>query len=305
MPSSSRATLIGAFALLMWSFLALLTQVSGKIPPFQMVAMAFALASLIALIRCFATGRAVLPLLRQPVGAWVLAVFGLFGYHACYFLAMRTAPALEANLINYLWPLLIVLFSAAFGYGGRLKGRHVAGGVAGLAGAVVVITKGRGIDFDPAYTLGYGAALACGVIWAFYSVANRRYAAVPTEAVGGFCALTALLALIASLLFEAWVWPQGWQWAALLALGLGPVGAAFFAWDHGCKHGNIRALGALAYGVPLLSNALLILFGLGELSWPVGVGAVLIIGGATLGAGDSVDWGRAFSAVRGLWRSAA
>ncbi len=285
--SSARATLIGALALLLWGTLAILTLWSGAVPPFQLVAMAFSLGFLIALVNWLVRGQAIWPRLKQPAGAWLLGVAGLFGYHFFYFLALRLAPPLEANLLNYLWPLLIVLFAALLP-GEVLRPRHLLGALAGLAGAALLIVKSGGVRFEGRYALGYGAALACGVIWAGYSVLNRRYREVPSDAVGGFCAATALLALACHLAFEKTVWPEGWQWAAVLAMGLGPVGAAFFVWDLGCKHGNLRALGAMAYGVPLLSNGLLIAFGRGVLSWRVAAAAALIIGGAALGAGDLV-----------------
>ncbi len=287
MSSSARATLIGASALLLWGTLAILTIGTGAVPPFQLVAMAFSLGSLIAVVNWLWRGQAILPRLKQPPGAWLLGVAGLFGYHFFYFLALRLAPPLEANLLNYLWPLLIVLFAALLP-GEVLRPRHLLGGLAGLAGAALLIVKGGAVRFEGRYLLGYGAALACGVIWAGYSVLNRRYRQVPSDAVGGFCAATALLALLCHLAFERTVWPEGWQWAAVLAMGLGPVGAAFFVWDLGCKHGNLRALGAMAYGVPLLSNGLLIAFGRGALSWRVAAAAALIIGGAALGAGDLI-----------------
>lgn len=280
----SKASLIGSIALLLWSTLAILTAWTGAVPPFQLVAMAFAMGSLIAVVNWTIKGQAILPRLKQPVGAWALSVAGLFGYHFFYFLALRLAPPLEANLLNYLWPLLIVLFSALLP-GERLHLRHVIGAVMGMGGAVLLITKSGGASFDPRYLAGYASAMACGVIWAAYSVANRRYKEVPSDAVGGFCFATALLALLCHLAFEQTVWPEGWQWLAVLVLGTGPVGAAFFVWDYGCKHGNIRLLGSLAYGVPLLSNGLLIAFGMGELTWRVAMAAGLIIGGAILGTG--------------------
>jgi drug/metabolite transporter (DMT)-like permease len=169
--------------------------------------------------------------------------------------------------------------------GHSLRKHHVAGTLAGMAGAFLVISNGGTVSFDLRYAAGYASGVACGVIWAVYSVANRRYRNVPSDAVGGFCAATALLALVCHLAFEQTVLPQGGQWLAVLTLGLGPVGFAFFVWDYGCKHGNIRALGALAYGLPLASNGLLIAFGKGDLTWPVGVAALLIVAGAALGAG--------------------
>ncbi|MBF0306462.1 MAG: EamA family transporter [Alphaproteobacteria bacterium] len=282
---ATKSTLIGTIALGMWATLALFTALSGDVPPFQLVAMAFTLGSLMALAKWLWRGERVLERLRQPVGAWALGVFGLFGYHFFYFLALRQAPALQANLLNYLWPLLIVLFSALLP-GHRLLARHVMGGLMGLAGAVLLVGGGGAVAFEPAHALGYASAVVCAVIWAAYSVANRRYAHVPTDAVGGFCAATALLALICHLAFESTVVPRGGEWLAILGLGLGPVGAAFFAWDHGVKHGDVRALGILAYAVPLMSTGLLIAFGRAQADGTVAAACALIIGGALLGTGN-------------------
>lgn len=290
--ASPRATAIGALAILMWSTLALLTAESGAVPPFQLMAMAFGVAAATSVVFWLVRGQRPVDVLRQPLGAWALGVGGLFGYHFFYFLALRQAPPLQANLLNYLWPLLIVLFSA-FLPGERLHARHVLGGLAGMAGAALLVTRGGPADFAAEHLLGYGAAVACAVVWGAYSVLNRRFRDVPTDAVGGFCGATALLALACHLAFETTVWPQGWAWGAVLGLGLGPVGAAFFVWDFGVKHGNIRALGVLSYATPLLSTALLILFGRGEMSGTVAAAAALIIGGAAIGASDVLRRGSA------------
>ena len=287
----AKATRFGIGALILWSSLALLSTSAGSIPPFQLVGMAFALATMVALAKWGWRRESPVARLKQPIGAWVLGVGGLFGYHFFYFLALRLAPPVEANLLNYLWPLLIVLFSA-FLPGQRLRLHHLAGALAGMAGAALLLIKGEGAAFAGRFALGYGAAVTCGVIWAAYSVANRRYKDVPSDAVGGFCAVTALLALCCHYAFEETVVPTTTQWLVILLLGLGPVGTAFFLWDFACKHGDIRALGNLAYGVPLLSNGLLIATGHGALTWQVGAAAVLIIGGAALGAGDVIRIGR-------------
>lgn len=284
-PAVARATLVGGSAVLMWAALALLTTLTGAVPPFQLVAMAFAIAFLLALGSWVARGRPIRAVLRQPLAVWALGVGGLFGYHFFYFLALRQAPAVEASLINYLWPLLIVLFSALLP-GERLRWFHVLGAAAGLAGTVLLIAGGGAAGFAAAHWLGYLAAFACAFVWAGYSVLSRRFGQVPTDAVGGFCGATAVLAALCHLLFETTVWPAGAQWLAVLALGVGPVGAAFFVWDHGVKHGDIRALGAFAYAAPLLSTILLIAFGRGAPSWRIAAACVLITGGAALAAGD-------------------
>jgi drug/metabolite transporter (DMT)-like permease len=283
-----RATAVGGTAIVLWSTLALLTTLSGSIPPFQLVAMAFALAFVVGTVAALARGRDVVGVLRQPAPVWLLGIGGLFGYHFFYFLAFRLAPdaAVEVNLLNYLWPLLIVLFSALLP-GERLRRGHVLGALAGLAGTALLITgRNRGLSIDAADLPGYLSALACAVTWAGYSVLSRRFGNVPTEAVGGFCLATAVLAALCHLAFETTVMPAGGAWLAVLLLGIGPVGAAFFVWDHGVKRGDIRALGALSYATPLLSTFLLILFGQASAGWTVWAACALIVGGAVLASRD-------------------
>lgn len=280
-----RATLIGATAVLMWATLALLTTLAGDVPPFQLVAMAFSVAFALALVKWALAGQSMARQLVWPWRVWLLGVGGLFGYHFFYFFALGNAPAVEASLIAYLWPLLIVVFSAALP-GERVRWWHLAGAAAGLAGTAFLVTDGGALAFKTEFALGYAMALLCAFTWSAYSVLSRRFRAVPTDAVGAFCGATALLAALCHALFETTVWPAGGEWLAVLGLGLGPVGAAFFTWDVGVKHGDIRALGAFSYAAPLLSTALLIVFGKAVATWAVAAACLLIVGGALLAARD-------------------
>jgi drug/metabolite transporter (DMT)-like permease len=280
--SRSTATFIGFTAVLLWSLLAFLTAASGTVPAFQLTAVTFAIGGASLLLIRPGAIRA----MRQPLPVWLLGVGGLFGYHFCYFFALRNAPPVEAGLINYLWPLLIVVFSALLP-GERLRWQHLAGCALALFGAVLVVTRGQGFGFDVQYSLGYAAALCAAIIWAAYSVLSRRFAAVSSDAIAGFCLVTALLATICHLLLEPTVWPGNpWQWAALIGLGLGPVGLAFFVWDIGVKRGDIQVLGAASYSAPLLSTLILILTGYATYSHLILIACLLITAGAVLAAKD-------------------
>ena len=281
-----RATLIGTIAIWLWAALALFTTLTPNVPALQLTAMTFTLSALAAVVMWLLRGDGVIRHFRLSRAAWALGVGGLFGYHALYFLALKLAPPLEASLINYLWPLLIVLFSALLP-GEKLRWFHMAGAACGLAGTVILIAGKGELGFDWRYTAGYAAAFACAFTWSIYSVLSRRFAAVPTDAVGAFCAATALLSWIGHAMFETTSWPADIrEWAAVVALGLGPVGLAFFCWDHGMKRGDMRALGTMAYAAPLLSTLLLIVFGQGALTLPVLLACALIVGGAVLGTAD-------------------
>ena len=282
---SARPTLIGFTAIFMWSLLALFTAASGSVPPFQLAAMTFAIGGLLGAASWLFRKRAIASL-RQPPEVWALGIFGLFGYHALYFFALRLAPPAESGLINYLWPLLIVLFSAVLP-GERLRAHHVVGAVLGLIGTVVLVASRAQLGFAPEFVPGYAAAFVAAFVWAVYSVLSRRFASVPTYAVVGFCLVTSLLGLAFHLAFEETVWPQSvGQWIAVVALGFGPVGAAFYVWDIGMKRGDIRVLGAASYAAPVLSTLFLVLAGYAQATLSLGLAAVLIAGGGLFAAKD-------------------
>jgi drug/metabolite transporter (DMT)-like permease len=279
-------TLQGFGAVLLWGALAALTTYAGPVPPFQLAAITFAFGAVVGVAYAAVTGQSLGQLRAVPWQAWALGVYGLLAFHACYFFALQRAPALEASLIIYLWPLLIVLFSGflptRFG-GKRLTLWHVAGALLGLAGTVLVLLGKAGQPSVAGQTLGYVMAVAAALIWASYSVASRLFQGVPSLAVIGSCALSAVGAALLHMALETTVWPaNATAWTAVVALGLGPVGLAFYLWDAGMKHGNVQVLGTLAYATPLLSTLLMTSLGLSAASSTIWLAALLITAGAAL-----------------------
>jgi drug/metabolite transporter (DMT)-like permease len=273
------ATTIGFTAILLWSLLALFTAASGTVPPFQLAAMTFLVGGLVGVASWVARPQAIRALRQRPV-VWVLGIGGLFGYHALYFAALRLAPPAESGLINYLWPLLIVLFSSLLP-GERLRAAHLVGALLGFAGVVVLIAGRGALDARAEYLPGYACAFTAAFVWSTYSVLSRRFGEVPTDAVAGFCLATAALSAVCHLAFETTVWPAGAiEWFAVLALGLGPVGAAFYVWDIGMKRGDIRLLGVASYAAPVLSTLILVLSGYAEPSVALALSCGLIVAGA-------------------------
>jgi len=279
----ARATLIGFSAIAMWALLALLTDASGRTPPFLLLALTFAIGTAVGLVaRLFMTAPP--QPVKIPFQVWIIGIGGLFGYHFFYFTALRNAPAVEASLIAYLWPLLIVLGSALMP-GERLRWNHVAGALLGLAGTVLIVTKGGGLAFDSRYAFGYAMAVVCAFLWTGYSLLSRSFPAVPTSIVTWFCAATSVLSFVCHVALEETVLPATTgQWLAVLGLGLMPVGAAFYAWDIGVKRGNIQVLGAASYAAPLLSTLVLVAAGVAEPSLRIVAACGLITAGAVLAA---------------------
>lgn len=275
---NARATAYGAIAVLLWSALALLTVGAKRLPPFQLVALTFAIATVMGVALAWLRGTSPWDAARRWPAAFGLATAALAGYHFFYFVALRNAPAVDASLIAYLWPLLIVVFSGLAQGGSRAT--HLAGGVLGFAGAWLVISLRGSFALDSAYAAGYAAAAACALIWSAYSVANRRYAGAPVDVVTLACLATSAVGGVAHLGLETTVTPTAGEWLAIGMLGLGPVGAAFFLWDYGTKHGHLALLGVLAYAAPVLSTLLLVVSGKESFSWALAAAALLVAGGA-------------------------
>ncbi len=276
------ATALGFGAILLWSTLATLTTLKGaSVPPFQTTAITFAIGGLVLLAFAVLTGRW-RSLAPDPRG-FALALYGLFAYHALYFAALRLAPAAQANLIASLWALLTVLMSGLLP-GHRLRPRHVAAALIGLAAAGMLVRDSGSIATSgTTHLIGLALALACAFVWASYSVLSRLVAAIPSESLALPCLATAGLALVCNLVFEGWQQPSGeLVWLALVLLGLGPVGAAFLLWDIGMKHGHIATLGVLAYASPVISTLLLVLLGLAEPSVVLAAACLMMVVAAVI-----------------------
>lgn len=284
--SSRKATAIGFIAVLLWSFLALFTVGTQPMPALQLNALCFAIGGTVGLIWAGTSG-AFSELRRVPVKVYLFGTIGLFGYHALYFSALRLAPAAEAGLIAYLWPLLIVLFSGLLP-GERLRAGHLIGAIVAFSGAAVIILGG-GSGFQASAAPGYVLAFGCALFWSGYSVLSRKLGDVPTAAVSIFCVATAILSFALHTIFETPVWPSNaLGWGSVLALGLGPVGLAFYVWDIGVKKGDIQLLGTASYAAPLLSTLILVLAGVATASWSLALAALLITAGAALAARASM-----------------
>ena len=278
----SKATAVGFVAVLLWALLALLTVGSAPTPPLLLNAICFTIGGTLGLIWTIRTGG--LGKLRKiPWKVYAFGSVGLFGYHALYFSSLRLAPAAEAGLIAYLWPLLIVLFSGLLP-GERLRPGHLIGAILGFAGAAAIITGGSG-GFQAEFLPGYILAFLCALTWSGYSVLSRLMGSAPTSSVAVFCVVTAIASWGLHFALEETIWPQGTiGWASTLLLGLGPVGLAFYVWDIGVKQGDIQMLGTSSYAAPLLSTLVLVLAGVADPSWALALAAALITAGAAIAA---------------------
>jgi len=276
----STANLLALGAIALWASLAALGVALSHVPPFLLIGLGLLVGSLIAL----PLSRFDLRRWRVPASTLALGVYGLFGFHFLLFIALRHAPPVQANLVNYLWPLGIVVMAPLLLPGVTLTARHVIAALIGFAGAALAIMGRADGGTGAAWAWGYLPALGSAFIWATYSLLTKRVTAFPTAAIGGFAAASGALSLLCHALLEPAVALSAQDWALIALLGLGPLGGAFFLWDAALKRGDPRQIGVLSFLTPLLSTCTLLAVR-GE--WPsasVLVAAAMIVGAAVLAA---------------------
>ena len=281
----ARANLLALAAIAMWGSLASLGVALDHVPPFLLTGLSLLVGGLIAL----PLSGFKLAAWRVPLPTLALGVYGLFGYHFLLFVGLQNAPPVQANLVNYLWPLLIVVLAPVLLPGLAMRWQHILAGLIGFAGAVMVIlasvdgdARGSG-GMQADWLWGYLAAAVAAFIWSTYSLLTRRVPHFDTAAIGTFAWISGLLALLCHALMETSVTLSLRDWARIGLMGLGPLGGSFFLWDKALKIGDARHIGLLSYLTPLLSTSLLLWVSGRALTWPVALAGVLIVGAAWLG----------------------
>lgn len=272
------ATLYGVTAVILWGLLALLGTTTTQIPAFQLLSLCFCISALIMVAKRILTNKPVLTKPSLTPTQWLLGIAGLFGFHFCYFIALKYAPAIEISLIVYFWPLLLAVFVATK----QTLVRALFGGCLGFVGIAFIIIGDGSLALNQAHITGYVLAIACAMIWSSYSwylsKSNNK-----VDDIGWLSAAVALLSLVAHLQLETSNWNfSSSEWLGIVLLGLGPVGGSFYLWDIGLKHGNKQLLASLSFSAPLISSVALSLAGVNSWSFNIVLALGFILAGAVV-----------------------
>jgi drug/metabolite transporter (DMT)-like permease len=283
--SNALATLLGYAGLLLWAIAALLVAKLKNIPTFEILSIALAISFLV--IVCKLTILRQWQRIKQPILLWIIGVIGIYGNAVTYMAAFKFAPPAHVDLINYLWPIFVII-GCSFLPKEKFTAKHLIAGLFGLSGVYLVITNNAGlVGFHTHFLTGYGLALLDAVIWSGYTLLSRYYGQTPIEMIGMYCGIGALLSLMLHFQFETTVIPSLSQLLTIIGIGSITSGLAYFLWDYGVKHGNFKLLSVLSYGNPIISVLLLVVFHEAKYSHTLVLACFLVAGGALIG---SIKW---------------
>jgi drug/metabolite transporter (DMT)-like permease len=268
----------GCLAVLLWSFSALYIGWTSQAPPFLLAALSSIIGSIYFFLTCLANPAKFSFAIRQKWEVWALFFSAVVFYRALYLTSLKLAPIVEANLLNYLWPLFIILFSALIDHI-RLSKKVYLGAVFCFAGAVCIgISKKGNLSFEAGHILAIGGALT----WAIYSIMTSRLSSAPIGMIGLMHVIAVCVFLVLHIVFEqttnVWNLPL-LCWIGVTGLGLA-MSLGYNLWHEAMRYGNRETLAVVGYYTPLLSTLWLILFGDQQITSWVWLAIVLIIGGS-------------------------
>lgn len=258
----------------MWTVEPLLVSEVNGLPIFELLFIIFFSSFAITAIR-LTIKKQWMGVLKQPLFIWVAGVMGICLSDFAYIFGAQQAPIAHVDLIDYLWPCFVIGFSSLLP-NEKIYFQHILGALLGLVGIYILIAHDVGQDkISMQYLFGYILAIVGALLWGGYSAFSRYHKAVPTEMIGIYCGVGAIICLALHFQFETFVMPTTSEWVLSVVTGVSGAGIAYQLWDHGVKYGNIYILSVVTYLARLLAMMLLVMFGKEPFSMSLVIACVL------------------------------
>jgi drug/metabolite transporter (DMT)-like permease len=267
----------GLIAIMMWSCAAIFVALADRIPAFQLMGVTWLLSTALLIFYNVLNGRGWRGHWSQSWRDYLFVLVGIAGNQILYYFAFKLAPPFEANTLNYLWPIILIVLIDLHERK-RPDIKQLAGMALGFAGCALLLTSGKDnafANFNPGHLLAIGGAC----IWALYSAfaKTRDY---PSGFMVPIFLISTLIFFIGHFAFEDWVAPTSKEWLAIAIIGI--IDTAYVLWDFAIRRGNRTLLTSLSYLIPLFSTVLLIVGGFGAQSPMIFTAGAMVIGGCLL-----------------------
>lgn len=253
-------TLIGSGALLLWAFEPLIVSELINIPLFETLTIVFFSCFLLTSIRTTLLGRWHV-IFKQKLFVWIFGVMAICGSDLCYIYGAKLAPIAHVDLIDYLWPCLIVV-GIGFLPNEKMRKYSIYGAILGFIGIFQLCVSNETLqNLQITWLFGYGLAVLGVCLWGSYSVFSNYNKDIPNDMIGLYCGVGALICWIIHLYVEPTIIPAYNEVGMAIVLGLAGPGLSYQLWDYGVKFGNINILSAGCYFTRVFALVLLVYFG--------------------------------------------
>ncbi|MFQ3306937.1 MAG: drug/metabolite transporter (DMT)-like permease [Candidatus Midichloriaceae bacterium] len=271
-------TLIGSLSLLFWAISATFVVTLKHIPTYEMLSFVF----FIGLIFCIlynSTFNHWNKLKNHPPYIWICGIIGICGNEIFFVFSFKNAPAAHADLINYLWPILVILFTPLLPKE-KFNVKYIISAVIAFIAVIILIIEQNDItsltEIKHEYLIGYLCAFCAALFWTVYTLVSKFYGKLTPEMIVVYCGFGFIISTSLHIYFENFVIPTAFDFLILFLMGVGTHCFAYFFWDLGIKKGDIKLLTILSYASPIISISILILLGLVQPSIILLFSAILV-----------------------------
>ncbi len=241
MQSSTKATAVGQLGLCMWAIVSALMSLVTRLPSLEILLFIF-IISLLCSCTFLSINKSWHSIKSKPLSLWLFNIIGICGSATLFVLASKNAPQAHVNLINYLWPTLIIL-AAPLLPNEKFEAKYLISAILAFAGIAILLTQGQGLHaLDFHYSKGYIYAFCSALSWASYTLTARGHTQQTHETIGLYCGIGAIAILASHPTLEFIIKPTYKELLLLIYMGITSHNLAYMCWGHGVSKGNLDYL---------------------------------------------------------------
>ncbi len=214
----------------------------------------------------------------KPKDFLIIASTGLLGtffYYVFYYAGNKVLAASQAFIINYMWPMMSVVFAIII-LKEKLTFRKAIAILVSFLGVGVVMGKGI-LQFNKGALVGALMCLLAAVSYGLFAALNKKtgYEKISAMLVGYFAAFV-LTGIILAIRGELFI-PKGNQLLGIAWNGMFTMSLANTLWVIALSKGDTAKISNLAYITPFISLIWTSIFLKEKIEWTSVIGLLIIV----------------------------
>jgi drug/metabolite transporter (DMT)-like permease len=211
-----------------------------------------------------------------------MGFLGVFVYHIFLYSSFALAPAGQVNVMNYLWPIFIVMLSIPILHE-KFNYKTIIAIVLSFLGAIIALTKGNFTLFSGQYSLGYLLAAVGAFFYGLFCVLGKKVSYDKLSSMLVYFIAAAIFIIPTTAVVSSFVMPKSLTTIiSLLALGGLINSLTLVLWFKALKSGHTHKTANLVYIVPFLAMVWTYFLNAEQFSFFSVIGLAFIVTGALI-----------------------